>query len=75
MTELTVQELEQGFARPLRNKVRHTFCGTVSELRVKDALDMACDPHSWATCYCLICGRRMPIEQFTWLLDGEPVGS
>lgn len=75
MTALTVQELEQGFVRPLRNKVKHAFCGTTSELRTKDALDMARDPSSWSSCYCLNCGRRLPNDQFHWLIDGEPVGS
>jgi hypothetical protein len=75
VTELTATEIEQGFKRPLRNKVEHTFCKTVSTLRVKDALDMARDPTSWSSCYCCVCGRRLPADQFVWTLDREPVGS
>jgi hypothetical protein len=75
VTELTATEIEQGFKRPLRNKVEHTFCKTVSTLRVKDALDMARDPTSWSSCFCLNCGRRLPNSQFRWFIDGEQVGS
>jgi hypothetical protein len=74
-TALTQQERDQGFARPVRTRVRHTFCETVSILRTTDALDMARNPASWSSCYCFNCGRRLPNEQFTWFPGGEPVGS
>lgn len=75
MTDLTAHDLEQGFARHLRNRVKHAACGTVSDLSTVHALDMARDPRAIETCYCMVCGRRLPVAQFSWLADGEPVGS
>lgn len=75
MTGLSARDIEEGFVRPVRTRVQHTLCKYVSELHTKDALDMARDPKSWSSCYCFSCGRRLPAEQFTWHLDGSPVGS
>lgn len=74
-TELTQQERDQGFTRPVRTRVEHSLCKSVSILRTMDALDMARDPTSWSSCYCLNCGRRLPADQFRWWPGGEPVGS
>ena len=75
MTELNARDLEQGFTRPMRTKVRHTLCNFVSELRTVDALDFAVHPGIPVDAYCLLCGHRYPVAQFTWLQDGEIVGS
>jgi len=75
VAELSAYDLEQGFKRPMRTRVRHTFCGFVSMMRLTDAVSMALDPASKTDCYCLLCGRRLPVNQFTWHGDGEPVGS
>jgi hypothetical protein len=74
-TTLTPEEVANGFIRPMRTRVEHTFCKTASILRTADALDMARDPKSWSSCYCFVCGRRRPASEFTWFPDGEPVGS
>lgn len=71
---LTEQELAAGFVRPLRLRVLHIFCGRPSAVMAGQAEDLAKDPASWSTCWCGVCGRRLPIEQFTWV-DGSPVGS
>jgi hypothetical protein len=74
-TELTPEEKAAGFIRPMRTRVKHKFCGTTSILRTVDALDMARDPTSWSTCWCMVCGRRLPADQFEWFPGGEAVGS
>ena len=74
MTALTLEQLGDGFVRPLRTRVIHTFCERPSAVASGQAEDMAKDPKSWSTCWCGVCGRRLPIDQFTWA-DGEPVGS
>lgn len=73
--ELSALELEQGFKRPMRTRVRHTFCKFVSPMRITDAVQMAADPASLKDAYCLLCGRRLPVAQFTWFADDSPVGS
>ena len=75
MTDLTAHDIEQGFERHLRTRVRHTFCGTVSDVRMSDALDFAVKPFLLQDCWCCVCGRRLPVAQFVWMADGEPVGS
>jgi hypothetical protein len=75
MTELSATDLEQGFSRPLRSRVKHTFCGSVSLMRITDAVQLAHDPESVETCWCLLCGRRLPVFDFVWWPDGESVGS
>lgn len=76
MTELTASELTQGYVRPLRTRVIHAFCGRPSAMMSGQAEDLARDPKSplWDSCWCGICGRRLPMREFTWA-DGEPVGS
>jgi hypothetical protein len=72
---LSLDDIEKGYVRPLRRQVVHREpCGRPTEMHLAQAEDMARDPHSWSTCYCGICGRRLPLEQFTWA-DGSPVGS
>lgn len=75
MIELTPEEQAKGLVRPFRDRVRHTFCDTVSKVLPDIAEQMARDPSSWSSCYCMVCGRRLPAEQFTWLVDGSAVGS
>ena len=75
MTKLSASDIENGFARPMRTRVKHSFCGTVSDLRMSDALDFAVKPQLLQDCYCMVCGRRLPVAQFTWLADGLAVGS
>jgi hypothetical protein len=71
---LTPEEAAAGFARPLRTRVLHT-CGAQSSMQLAQAEDMARDPKSWSTCWCMVCGRRLPIEQFTWAADGQTIGT
>jgi hypothetical protein len=75
---LTDKEQAAGFVRPLRTRVIHNTpaCGRPSAMGVGQAEDLARDPKDpqWSTCWCGICGRRLPIDQFTWA-DGSPVGS
>jgi hypothetical protein len=80
--ELTDQERAQGFVRPLRTRVLHTtaapgrpVCGRPSAMSIGQAEDMAKDPASWTSCWCAVCGRRLPVNQFTWQADGSPVGT
>jgi hypothetical protein len=72
---ITPEDIEQGFVRPLRSSVMHAPCGRPSAMKPEQAKEMARDPKSWTTCWCMVCGRRLPVEQFTWAADGEPVGS
>lgn len=73
---LTEQEQAAGFVRPLRTSVVHRFCGRPSAMGDGQAEDLARNPRDsqWSTAWCGICGRRLPLEQFTWA-DGQPVGS
>lgn len=72
---LTPEDQTAGMVRPLRTRVVHKApCGRESAMKLEQAHDMARDPQSWTTCWCMVCGRRLPIADFTWS-DGEPVGS
>jgi hypothetical protein len=75
MTALNSYDIDHGFERHMSKLVRHTLCHRVSELSTVDALDMARDHTKLLTCYCLICGRRLPVNNFVWFDSGEPVGS
>lgn len=76
-TELTPEERAAGFTRPLRTRVIHTFCGRQSAMSAGQAEDLARNPtdSQWSTCWCAVCGRRLPASQFTWFPGGERVGS
>lgn len=75
MNDLSPQDIEAGFVRPLRTSVLHTFCGGMpSIMKPQQAFDMARDPQSWTTCWCVTCGRRLPADQFNWP-DGAKVGT
>jgi hypothetical protein len=75
VAELSAYDLEQGFKRPYRTRVKHAFCGFVSPMRITDAVSMALDPASKTDTYCLLCGRRLPSNQFTWFGSEDQVGS
>lgn len=74
---LTPEEEAAGFVRPLRTRVIHNTpsCGRPSAMASGQAEDMAKDPNLWSTCWCAVCGRRLPVNQFTWHPDGSAVGS
>ncbi len=74
-TTLTAEEVASGFVRPLRTRVLHAFCDSTSAVQPHQARDMARDPASWSSCWCLLCGRRLPAKEFTWFPAGEAVGS
>ncbi len=77
-TALTAEEVAAGFVRPLRplrTQVLHAFCQSTSAMQPHQAQDMARDPASWSSCWCLLCGRRLPAKEFTWFPTGEAVGS
>ena len=75
VAELSALDLEQGFKRPYRARVKHNFCGSVSMMRITDSVKMAADPASLKDAYCLLCGRRLPVAQFSWFPGDDPVGS
>lgn len=75
MTALTAEDIANGFTRPVRATVIHDDCGRPSDMTVPQRLDMARDPRSWKTCWCNVCGRRLPVNQFKWAIDGERVGT
>lgn len=53
-------------ARPLRRKVTHKKCQTVSTLGIERASAFAKDPNFDSELYCAHCQRRFLVSEFTW---------
>ncbi len=72
---LSQEELAKGFVRPYRDTYRHTNCGSVTTMGRTLSETYAARPHFYGATYCTGCSMHRPVAEFTWLADGQVVGS
>lgn len=72
---LCPEERAKGFVRPVRQRYKHTKCGTVTKMGLALAETYARDPKFYGKTFCYGCGTHFPVAEFTWEPDGSAVGS
>lgn len=72
---LCPEERAKGFVRPVRQRYRHTKCGTVTTMGLALAETYAREPKFYGGTFCVGCGTHFPVGEFTWEPDGSVVGS
>lgn len=71
---LSEEERAKGFVRPLRRSYIHR-CGAVTRMGLALCETYARDPKFYGGTFCVGCGTHFPVSEFTWVEDGEQVGS
>lgn len=66
-------ERKKGFVKPYRTSYRHQKCGTITTMARTIAETYARDPHFYGATFCCACNVHLPLYQFTWEPDGEPM--
>jgi hypothetical protein len=69
---LTPEERAKGFIKPVRRSYRHK-CGVVTTMSQSIAETYARDPRFYSGTFCCGCGTHLPLSEFTWEPDGEPM--
>jgi hypothetical protein len=72
---LSADERAKGFVRPVRQSYKHGACGTATTMGMALAETYARDPKFYSGTFCCGCGTHFPVADFTWMPDGEMVGS
>ena len=72
---LCEDERKQWFVRPYRDAYRHAMCGTVTTMGRALSETYARDPKFYGATFCVHCNRHLPVAEFTWTHDDQPVGS
>jgi hypothetical protein len=72
---LSDEERAKGFIRPVRRTYVHTTCGSTTTMGDKLAETYARQPGFYTGTFCCSCRAHFPVGEFTWLDDGEVVGS
>ena len=72
---LCEEERAKGFVRPYRDSYRHLTCGAVTIMGVALSETYARRPDFYSGTFCAHCQVHRPVAEFTWTLDGMPVGS
>lgn len=70
---LSDADLKQGFVQPVRRSYRHSTCGQVTSMSETIARTYAADPWFYGATYCCTCYMHLPLAEFTWHPDGEPM--
>lgn len=50
-------------------------CGTETRMGLPLCETYARDPHFYGATFCCGCGTHLPVAEFVWVEDGQPVGS
>ena len=50
-------------------------CNTVTTMGRSLSETYACDPKFYSATFCVACNRHLPVGEFVWTVDGQPVGS
>lgn len=66
-------ERAKGFVKPYRNKYRHRTCGTTTTMSFPIAETYARDPYFYNATFCVYCNVHLPLSEFAWEPDGEPM--
>lgn len=69
-----VEELVADNSRP-SHTVRVGGCGTVTTMGRALSETYARDPNFYSHTFCVNCNRHLPVTEFIWTADGQPVGS
>lgn len=72
---LSDEERAKGFIRPVRTTYRHAKCKTITSMGQALSETYARDPKFYGATYCVGCQAHFPVSEFTWVVDGEEVGS
>src|SRR6266702_4580042 len=75
---LSEEERAKGFVRPLRRAYIHSggkACGAITTMGLALCETYARDPNFYGATYCVACQMHKPVGEFTWVEDGEVVGS
>lgn len=72
---LPEEERAKGFVRPYRDRYIHTTCGSQTIMGQSLSETYARNPKFYGSTYCVSCRMHRPVSEFTWILDGEIVGS
>jgi hypothetical protein len=69
---LKPEERAKGFVKPVRRSYKHK-CGVVTTMAQSIAETYARDPHFYSGTFCCGCRTHLPLDEFTWEPDGEPM--
>lgn len=72
---LCPDERAKGFVRPYRDSYKHLSCGTVTKMGRDLSETYARDPTFYGATFCVGCNRHLPVSEFVWTADNQPVGS
>jgi hypothetical protein len=72
---LSQEERAKGFVRPYRDEYKHLTCGSVTTMAVALSETYARNPKFYGATYCVACRMHRPVAEFTWVADGQVVGS
>ena len=75
---LSESERAKGFVRPYRDAYKHLKCGAVTTMGRALSETYARDPDFYIGTFCCACGAHFPVGEngeFTWIADGERVGT
>lgn len=72
---LCPDERAKGFVRPYRDSYKHLTCGTVTTMGRALSETYARDPNFYGATFCVSCNRHLPVAEFVWTADNQPVGS
>lgn len=66
-------ERAKGFVKPCRDSYKHLKCGTVTRMGLSIAETYARDPYFYGATFCVYCNKHLPLSEFKWEPDGEPM--
>ena len=75
---LAESERAKGFVRPYRDAYKHDACGAVTTMGRSLSETYARDPSFYSGTFCATCGTHFPVGEngeFTWIADGQRVGT
>lgn len=71
---LCPDERAKGFVRPYRDCYRHIVCDTVTTMSRALSETYAREPSFYSGTFCTGCNVHLPVAEFVWVADGQPVG-
>jgi len=69
---LTPEERAKGFVKRVRHSYIHA-CGVVTTMGPAIAETYARNPHFYSGTFCVGCRTHLPLKEFRWEPDGEPM--
>lgn len=72
---LCEDERKKGYVRPYRDRYKHSTCGAVTTMGRSLSETYARDPAFYSHTFCVTCNKHLPVSEFVWTADDQPVGS